>query len=241
MTLLRSLRAASPSPRSPCRRPRRAASAFAQSAGVLRVSAIPDEAPTELQRKFKPLGDYLKQETGIDVQFVPVTDYAAVVEGLATSKLDLAWLGGFTYVQATPAHQRRRRADRPARRGRGVHEPLHRADGEHGEDARRPQGQDLRLRLAVVDLGQPDAAPLPAPGRHRPRARLQVGRVLGRARRDRRLRRRRPRRGRRPQRVGARQADRDQERERREGARARGHAALLTTTTGRSAPASTRR
>lgn len=74
--------------------------AVSQGAGVLRVSAIPDEAPTELQRKFKPLGDYLKQETGLDVQFVPVTDYAAVVEGLATNKLDLAWLGGFTYVQA---------------------------------------------------------------------------------------------------------------------------------------------
>jgi len=68
--------------------------------GVLRVSAIPDEAPTELQRKFKPLGDYLKQETGMEVQFIPVTDYAAVVEGLATNKIDLAWLGGFTYVQA---------------------------------------------------------------------------------------------------------------------------------------------
>jgi phosphonate transport system substrate-binding protein len=67
---------------------------------MLRVSAIPDEAPTELQRKFKPLGDYLKQETGMDVQFIPVTDYAAVVEGLATNKIDLAWLGGFTYVQA---------------------------------------------------------------------------------------------------------------------------------------------
>ncbi|HTJ07591.1 MAG TPA: putative selenate ABC transporter substrate-binding protein [Caldimonas sp.] len=67
---------------------------------VLRVSAIPDEAPTELQRKFKPLGDYLKHETGMDVQFIPVTDYAAVVEGLATNKIDLAWLGGFTYVQA---------------------------------------------------------------------------------------------------------------------------------------------
>jgi phosphonate transport system substrate-binding protein len=76
-----------------------AVGAFAQ-AKVLRVSAIPDEAPTELQRKFKPLGDYLKQETGMDVQFIPVTDYAAVVEGLATNKLDLAWLGGFTYVQA---------------------------------------------------------------------------------------------------------------------------------------------
>ena len=73
---------------------------LAQASNVLRVSAIPDEAPTELQRKFKPLGDYLKQETGMDVQFIPVTDYAAVVEGLATNKLDLAWLGGFTYVQA---------------------------------------------------------------------------------------------------------------------------------------------
>lgn len=72
----------------------------AHAADVLRVSAIPDEAPTELQRKFKPLGDYLKQQTGMDVQFVPVTDYAAVVEGLASRKIDMAWLGGFTYVQA---------------------------------------------------------------------------------------------------------------------------------------------
>ena len=73
----------------------------AQAQGnVLRVSAIPDEAPTELQRKFKPLGDYLKAKTGMDVEFTPVSDYAAVVEGLATKKIDLAWLGGFTFVQA---------------------------------------------------------------------------------------------------------------------------------------------
>ncbi|MBI5912005.1 MAG: putative selenate ABC transporter substrate-binding protein [Betaproteobacteria bacterium] len=78
--------------------------AFTQGAaaqGVLRVSAIPDEAPTELQRKFKPLGEYLAQETGMKIEFTPVTDYAAVVESLATKKLDLAWLGGFTFVQAT--------------------------------------------------------------------------------------------------------------------------------------------
>jgi len=71
--------------------------AFAQD--VLRISAIPDEAPTELQRKFKPLGDYLSKETGMKVEFTPVTDYAAVVEALATKKIDMAWLGGFTYVQ----------------------------------------------------------------------------------------------------------------------------------------------
>jgi phosphonate transport system substrate-binding protein len=76
------------------------ASTTAAQDHVLRVSAIPDEAPTELQRKFKPLGDYLARETGMQVQFTPVTDYAAVVEGLAARKIDLAWLGGFTFVQA---------------------------------------------------------------------------------------------------------------------------------------------
>ncbi|RJG01556.1 putative selenate ABC transporter substrate-binding protein [Noviherbaspirillum sedimenti] len=72
--------------------------AYAQQ--VLRVSAIPDEAPTELQRKFKPLGEYLEQKTGLKVEFTPVTDYAASVEGLLNNKLDMVWFGGFTFVQA---------------------------------------------------------------------------------------------------------------------------------------------
>ncbi len=68
--------------------------------GVLRVSAIPDEAPTELQRKFKPLGEYLAKKTGLKVEFTPVTDYAASVEGLVNKKIDLVWFGGFTFIQA---------------------------------------------------------------------------------------------------------------------------------------------
>ncbi len=67
---------------------------------ALRVSAIPDESPTELQRKFTPLGAYLEKATGAKVSFVPVSDYAATVEGLAAKKLDLVWYGGFTFVQA---------------------------------------------------------------------------------------------------------------------------------------------
>ena len=74
------------------------APAIAQSS--LRVSAITDEAPTELQRKFAPLGKYLEAAIGNKVEFIPVSDYAAVVEGLAAKKLDMAWLGGFTFVQA---------------------------------------------------------------------------------------------------------------------------------------------
>ena len=67
---------------------------------VLRVSAIPDEAPTELLRKFEPLGAYLEDRLGMPVKFTPVSDYAAVVEALAADRVDLAWLGGFTFVQA---------------------------------------------------------------------------------------------------------------------------------------------
>lgn len=67
---------------------------------VLRVSAIPDESPTELQRKFKPLGEYLEKKLGMKVEFTPVTDYAASVEGLINNKLDMVWFGGFTFVQA---------------------------------------------------------------------------------------------------------------------------------------------
>lgn len=73
---------------------------FPASAQTLRVSAIPDEAPTELQRKFAPLGRYLERELKMKVEFTPVTDYAATVEGLAAKKLDMVWYGGFTFVQA---------------------------------------------------------------------------------------------------------------------------------------------
>ncbi len=76
------------------------AAAGAQAQQVLRVSAIPDEAPTELQRKFKPLGEYLEKKLAMKVEFTPVTDYAASVEGLVNSKLDMVWFGGFTFVQA---------------------------------------------------------------------------------------------------------------------------------------------
>ncbi len=77
-------------------------SAQAQTAQqVLRVTAIPDESPTELARKFAPLGKYLEKELGVKVEWTPVTDYAAAVEALANKKVELAWFGGFTFVQAS--------------------------------------------------------------------------------------------------------------------------------------------
>lgn len=72
----------------------------ADAPDILRVSAIPDENPNELLRIYRPFAEYLASELGIKVQFTPVVDYAATVEGLAAKKLDLVWYGGFTSVQA---------------------------------------------------------------------------------------------------------------------------------------------
>ena len=67
---------------------------------ILRISTIPDESPTELIRKFKPLTRYLSKEIGLDTKFTPLTNYAATVEALSAGKVDLVWYGGFTHVQA---------------------------------------------------------------------------------------------------------------------------------------------
>lgn len=77
-----------------------AGAAAVHAQAVLRMTAIPDESPTELARKAAPLVAYLEQKLGMKVEFTPVTDYAAAVESLANRQVDLAWFGGFTFVQA---------------------------------------------------------------------------------------------------------------------------------------------
>jgi phosphonate transport system substrate-binding protein len=77
-----------------------APAALAHAQQVLRVTAIPDESPTELARKAAPLMKYLEGKLGMKVEYTPVTDYAASVEALVNKKVDLAWFGGFTFVQA---------------------------------------------------------------------------------------------------------------------------------------------
>ena len=77
-----------------------ACAGLASAQQVLRVTAIPDESPTELARKAAPLVKYLEGKLGMKVEFTPVTDYAAAVETVVNRKIDLAWFGGFTFVQA---------------------------------------------------------------------------------------------------------------------------------------------
>ncbi|MCX8098885.1 MAG: putative selenate ABC transporter substrate-binding protein [Casimicrobiaceae bacterium] len=72
----------------------------AVSAQTLKVTTIPEEAAQEQIRKFGPIVKYLESKLGMKVEFVPVNDYPAAVEALVNKQVDLAWLGGFTHVQA---------------------------------------------------------------------------------------------------------------------------------------------
>ena len=76
------------------------ATSLASAQAVFKITAIPDESPTELVRKAAPLVKYLESKLGVRVEFTPVSDYAASVEALANKQVDLAWFGGLTFVQA---------------------------------------------------------------------------------------------------------------------------------------------
>lgn len=70
------------------------------SSQTFKISAIPDYNAAEMTRSFDSFADYLAKETGLKVQYVPVTDYAAVVTAFRRGEIDLVWFGGLTGVQA---------------------------------------------------------------------------------------------------------------------------------------------
>ncbi|MCB0990579.1 MAG: PhnD/SsuA/transferrin family substrate-binding protein, partial [Acidimicrobiales bacterium] len=72
----------------------------AASEETLTIGAIPDQEPERLQRTYGLLSDYLAAELGVDVEYVPVTDYAGAVAGFRVGDLDAVWFGGLTGVQA---------------------------------------------------------------------------------------------------------------------------------------------
>jgi phosphonate transport system substrate-binding protein len=67
----------------------------------LRISMIPTTDPGKALRENQPLLAYWQKQTGQTPELTIPTSYAAVVEALANTKVDIAYLGGFTYVQAS--------------------------------------------------------------------------------------------------------------------------------------------
>ena len=66
----------------------------------LRVSMIPTTDPSRMLRDAEPLVKGLEKATGAKVSLTVPLNYAAVVEALVQGQVDVAHLGGFTFVQA---------------------------------------------------------------------------------------------------------------------------------------------
>lgn len=73
----------------------------APKATTLRLSMIPTTDPGKVIRESQPLVEYLEREIGAKIDMTVPTNYAAVVEAIANDQVDIAYLGGFTYVQAS--------------------------------------------------------------------------------------------------------------------------------------------
>ena len=67
---------------------------------TLYVGGIPDQDASILQARFEKLAVYLTEQLGINVEYVPSVNYAAVVTAFRHGDLHMAWYGGLTGVQA---------------------------------------------------------------------------------------------------------------------------------------------
>jgi len=67
---------------------------------TLRIGLIPNQAPDRIRAQYQPFGAYLEKTLAQPIELFVATDYTGVVEAMASDKLDLAYFGGVTYVQA---------------------------------------------------------------------------------------------------------------------------------------------
>lgn len=72
---------------------------------TLRVGLVPNVAPETQRARYQPFAEHLRRTLGVDVELFVATNYAGTVAAIESGNLDLAHLGGLTYVQA------RQRAD----------------------------------------------------------------------------------------------------------------------------------
>ena len=63
-------------------------------------TAIPDQDTTRLQERFGKIADYLSEQLGITVKYIPVKSYSASVQAFKNNEVQLAWFGGLSGVQA---------------------------------------------------------------------------------------------------------------------------------------------
>ncbi len=70
---------------------------------TFKIGAIPDQNASKLNKRFDELAAYVSEQTGLEVEYVPTVDYAALVTAFERGDIDLGWFGGLTGVQVRNA------------------------------------------------------------------------------------------------------------------------------------------
>jgi phosphonate transport system substrate-binding protein len=66
----------------------------------LRIAVLPDQTPVLLRQQHDPLVAYLGRSLGIPTELILPGDYAELTSLFRSNKVDLAFFGGLTFVQA---------------------------------------------------------------------------------------------------------------------------------------------
>ncbi len=66
----------------------------------LRFGVLPDSARDFIEARYAPLLQYIKQETGINIQMVVPENYQKLLQLFKDKKIDLAFFGGYIFIQA---------------------------------------------------------------------------------------------------------------------------------------------
>ena len=69
-------------------------------AAEFKFTAIPDQDTARLQQRFDKVAEYLTEQLGFKVSYVPVKSYSASVQAFKNNDVQMAWFGGLSGVQA---------------------------------------------------------------------------------------------------------------------------------------------
>ena len=74
--------------------------ALAQEAGTVNFGIISTESQSNLRTKWEPFLADMEERTGLEVEPFFASDYAGVIEGMRFDKVDLAWFGNKSAMEA---------------------------------------------------------------------------------------------------------------------------------------------
>jgi len=80
--------------------PPEAARSGTEKPATLRIGLIPNQNPESQKQQYATFKTYMEKEMAQPIELFVANDYAGVVQAMVADKIDLAYFGGLTYVQA---------------------------------------------------------------------------------------------------------------------------------------------